>query len=123
MTCIADTFKEIDLDNIINESGLDGIRIAEWLKQHLIFGTPSLLSQCGGSARLLLSVPERSEAHLIEDCLRKQFDEMPTVIPSSNGSVSLCYEAEGIPLRNVLLRLMRERPSAPRLRASVTLAD
>lgn len=107
---ICDAMKEIDFEQIIEISELDGNEIAEWLKRHLTLARPELLQLCGGDYHLILAIPERSQSGLIAECLEKHFDEMPTVVPATNGNLTLCYEAEQIPLKSVLLDLIRKRP-------------
>jgi hypothetical protein len=112
ISTVSDALKEVDFDQVINGGQFDGMRIADWTKRNLSLAMPALLTKCGGDSRLLLAVPERSEPGIIADCLETQFDEFPTTIPATSGSVTLCYEAGGISLKNVLLRLVKDRPNA-----------
>jgi hypothetical protein len=108
---VSDALKDVDFDQVLGGGKFDGMRIADWIKRNLSLAMPPLLSKCGGDTRLLLAVPERSQPGVIEECLKTQFDEKPTTIPATNGSATLCYEAEGIKLKNVLLRLVKDRPN------------
>ena len=109
-TVISDALKQTDLDKIMEWSGFNPGEVAEWIKRHLMLARPELLETCGGEYRLLLAIPEHSRPGAISGCLKEQFGEDPTVVPATNGGIILCYESEQIPLKSVLLDLIRKRP-------------
>ncbi|MFC1758271.1 tubulin-like doman-containing protein [Planctomycetota bacterium] len=109
-TVIQDAMKQTDLNKIMERYGLDRGQVADWIRRHLMLATPKLQEQCGGDYRLLLAIPELSKPGVLSECLEQQLDETPTVIPSTSGEIILCYETEKLPLKSVLLDLIRKQP-------------
>ncbi|MEZ6115169.1 MAG: tubulin-like doman-containing protein [Pirellulaceae bacterium] len=109
---ITDALKEVNFNEVIGKAGFTGEKLAEWIKQHLAVAKPALLQSCGGACRLLVALPQGTpeDDNIIDNFLTRQFEVDPNIFASTLGDVVLCYETQDIPLSNVGLRLIQERP-------------
>ena len=73
---------------------------------------PALL-QCGGSVRWLHAHPFRQTPaeHVIQTC-ESMVGQSPTCVPATLGDLTMCLEAEDVPLENVVTRLLKDRPDS-----------
>ena len=72
---------------------------------------PRLL-RCGGATRLLVAIPERSKSSVILQEFQKQLEHVPCVIPATAGEFVTCYEVEQVPLNNVTMNLLENKPNS-----------
>jgi hypothetical protein len=101
----------IDVDDLIRAQRIDEHELVDWIRPSVEDATPHIMD-CGGQARLMISVPRMSAGQLCSDAVEAIFDETPTVVPATSGSVSLCIEVQQIPVANVALRLLEDAPDA-----------
>jgi hypothetical protein len=67
------------------------------------------LSDCGGARRLLAILPEDVAAGQLLEQLGSQTRQKPTVVTDPENDVLLCYEAEGLPIRQVAAAVLAHR--------------
>jgi serine/threonine protein kinase len=101
----------IDMDDVIRANRIDDDELIDWVRPSVEDATPYILD-CGGEARLIVNVPQHSSGALCSSALEVIFDESPTVVPATRGSVTICFEVQQIPIANVALRLIEEAPEA-----------
>ena len=106
---VVEELKEMDLDKFLIGGGNDLRKeLVQWLNMN---AQPRLL-RCGGATRMLLAIPERSRSAAVPKEFQDQLEQAPSVIPSTVGEVAACYEVEQIPLNNVTMSLLQNRPDS-----------
>jgi hypothetical protein len=106
---VTETLKETDLDDIFRLARLPAEKLDEWIAKQLKAARPHLL-ECGGAARLLVSLPERSTSRKIAQRLESEYGAVPNIIRATAGDLAICYEVEQLPLSKVTVRLIENRP-------------
>lgn len=73
---------------------------------------PKLL-ECGGSIRWLHAHPFRQAPieRIVQTC-ESTIGQAPTCVPATLGDLTVCLEAEDVPLENVVTRLLKDRPDS-----------
>jgi hypothetical protein len=84
------------------------------LRGSLEAALPKLLGS-GGAIRLLLMVPcgtaeSDARAATLRSAVEKECQQIATLVPSADGDVVFCYEAESLPLEQVAAELIDHRP-------------
>ena len=79
------------------------------LRDCVTTATPRLPA-CGGAKRILLVLPEGSDAAAIQSDLERNFDETSSVVFDRDGDIVLCHEVEKISLARVAAALADNRP-------------
>ena len=97
-----------DLVQIILESEFNAEQTQSILRNRLERAVPASSSAAGPG--LLLAVPELPSSERLARIIADKLNEQPTVIHRPEGSLVLCYEAEQIPLNNVVAALLENRP-------------
>jgi hypothetical protein len=106
---VIEDLKEVDIDQFF--TGEEAIEAQELIKCLKKEADPKLLS-AGGSTRVLLSIPQRAKSNVLPEEVKTQFEQTPTVIAATTGDVVTCYEVECIPLDNVSMSLLQDRPDS-----------
>ena len=100
--------RHINIEYVVAGGTIKADELVRSLKKD---GDPPLLS-AGGSTRVLLSIPERSQSEILPREIQTQFEQTPTVVPGTTGDVVTCCEVECVPLDNVSLSLLQDRPDS-----------
>ena len=106
---VLDTIDKMDVPRIILDSDAGPERIAKMLDERLAQARPKFL-ECGGAKRLLLAAPKGQSSDRFSRFMAEKFDEKPTVVEGVTGNLTLCYETEQVPLANVAISLIGNRP-------------
>ena len=110
---VAREIKQSDTTGMLLAAGSDA-DAPDPLKICLEAATPSLLS-CGGSARLLLVVPEGTDGALDNYDLETRCGQSPSVALDQSNNVAVCFEATGIPLVEAARVIINDRPEQAKL--------
>jgi hypothetical protein len=108
-SAVFSSLNQTDLIQIILDSGFSAGQLVSILRNRLERAHPGIL-RCGGAKRLMLALPELPSSRELAGIITEKLHEDPTVIQRPEGSLVLCYEAEQIPLRNVVFALLDNRP-------------
>ena len=106
---VLSALNETDLVQIILDSELNESQTQAILHKCLERARPPIL-KCGGAKRLVLALPDLPSSEAFTRIITEKLGEQPTVARRPEGSLALCYEAEQIPLSNVVLALLENRP-------------
>lgn len=100
--------KSISFDDLFDDV-LSVEQCASWLVE----GAQAKLTSLGGELRAMYAHPVRgSVAEGLLNEVRGMMDCQPAVIPATVGEIVACMEAERVPLENVAMDLLRNRPDA-----------
>jgi hypothetical protein len=102
---------QIDIDDVIGARRIGEDELVDWVRPSVEDATPHILD-CGGEARLMVNVPQMSSGETCSQALEVVFDESPTIVRSTQGNVTLCFEVQQIPVANIALRLIEDAPEA-----------
>ena len=106
---VLSALNETDLVQIILDSELNESQTQAILHKCLERAWPPIL-RCGGSKRLVLALPDLPSSESFTRIITEKLGEPATVARRPEGSLALCYEAEQIPLSNVVFALLENRP-------------
>jgi eukaryotic-like serine/threonine-protein kinase len=105
---ILDTLTVVDVvDPLLGSDGSS--RESRRLRDCITAATPRLPA-CGGGKRILLVLPEGSDASAIQSDLEENCDETSSVVFDRDGDIVLCHEVETISLARVAAALADNRP-------------
>lgn len=108
---LSNAFKNLSVDQIIAKNEIQPPAIKSWLNEQMNEAMPAI-TDCGGSAALLIGQPAKagksSIANMISDC----FDMKLKEIFGTTGDFVVCMEAERILLANVAFSILKDAPEA-----------
>lgn len=105
---IVEQLREISLADSFDRQ-LTAVDFAQWIGEA---ARPRSL-QCGGATRWVQLYPTRekpSEKFVAE--LEKAVEQEATLIPATAGEIVVCVEGERVPLDNVAMHLLQDRPDS-----------
>ncbi len=108
---VAGSLQGINFDVVLDQLEPNERHLMTQLQVHLQQSLPRL-TDCGGAVRLVLAVPVETQGQRLGKCLQRLFKESPTILPRTDGDVSILFEGEGVSAESVALRLIEERPEA-----------
>ena len=108
---VRNELSECDVDEIVRSARLDDVELVDWMRPFVECATPYILD-CGGEARVMLTVPRMSTGASCAQAVEEVFAETPTVVPATRGDIQVYYEVQKIPVANVALRLIEDVPEA-----------
>ena len=106
--------RSISLKTILEEQNINSAELIEWFQQQIKSAQPEI-HDCGGSKRLLMTLPELTDDVEMFKLMLEEMNLEGTLIPSTLGNFVLCYEGENVSLPSVAYRLLRSRPDAVEL--------
>lgn len=105
---IVEQLKELPADAMFGDE-LTPTELAQWMAE---FANPRLTC-CGGALRLMHAYPSRTNPadQLVKD-ISAETGHQPSLIPATVGELVSCIEAESVPLDNVAMHLLKDRPDS-----------
>ena len=108
---LSNAFKNISVDKIVAKNQIQPAALKSWLNEQLNEATPSI-TDCGGSAALLVGQPSRAVKSQICNVITNSFDIKLMEIYGTTGDFVVCFEAEQILLANVAFSILKDAPEA-----------
>jgi hypothetical protein len=111
---VSDDLQELRLDSMIVDSQISADLLAAWISDLVRPVTP-LLFKCGGTARLLMAVPQKAPIATLATYIQTQLDYEANIIPSTSGDFVICLEMDQMPSENVAMTLLQIQPDCAEL--------
>ena len=104
----------LSVEALLRENAIAPEQLAQWLNG-LINNAKPVVNDCGGRMSMLVATPVRGEASQIPQIIDSNCQLKNVEINSTNGKISICFEADDMSLASVAFRLLAKRPDAVEL--------
>ncbi len=107
-------FKELRLDSMLVDSKMPAETVASLIGQ-LVKRVNPLIYNCGGTARLMIGVPQNAPIATIASYVQNQMNMEANIIPCTNGDFVVCLEMDLMPSENVAMTILQMQPDCAEL--------
>lgn len=111
---LSNAFKKISIDRVIAENALEKPMVVSCLGELLTRAEPTI-SECGGSARLLVGLPILAEQSNLPRFIEEEFDLKLCSLNGTAGDLVVCFETEQILLANFAFSILKASPEVTEL--------
>ena len=111
---VSEYLKALRLDSMIVESKLPADTFATWIADLVAPVTPQLYN-CGGTARLLMAVPQKAPIATMASFIQDRMEFESNIIPSTCGDFVICLEMDQMPSEHVAMTLLQMQPDCAEL--------
>ena len=108
---LADAFRKISVDDVLSKNNIQPTALKAWLNEQLNEATP-FVTDCGGSATLLLGLPRYSGDSALPQTINDCFELESKSAYATTGDFVMCFEAERILLANLAFSILKDAPEA-----------
>jgi hypothetical protein len=119
---LSNAFKKISIDSVISKNNIQPAALKSWLNEQLTEATP-FVTDCGGSATLLLGQPRLASKSVLPQIIADCFDVSLKEISGTTGDFVMCFEAERILLANLAFSILKDAPEATEIAKRVASRD
>ena len=119
---LSNAFKKISIDSVIAKNNIQPAALKSWLNEQLNEATP-FVTDCGGSATLLLGQPRLASNSILPKIIADCFDVSLKEISGTTGDFIMCFEAERIMLANLAFSILKDAPEATEIARRVPSRD